>query len=179
MTRQAQTKIPIPEAAKQVNFSIIELLTDQEKEEDYELNLYISTFVSEDTPTVPTSQVHITVKPLTVKVVDPWPTEQQQPTVEPQQQTTPPAPAIINPTQEPTGEIEGNDLEYALSKSIIKKLAKEIAVARKKIKAQKLQQGRGKCKLILADSSDDEEELAAAAVDIVEDARANKVSVEV
>ena len=50
---------------------------------------------------------------------------------------------------------------------------------RKKIKTQKQQQGRGKRKIILADSSDHEEELAAAAVDIVEDARANKLSVEV
>ena len=64
-TRQAKTKIPVPEDAKQVDFSIIEPLTDQEKEEDYELNLYISTFVSEDAPTVTTSRVHITVKPLT------------------------------------------------------------------------------------------------------------------
>ena len=126
-----QTKIPIPEAAKQVDFSIIEPLTDQEKEEDYKLNLYISTFVSEDTPTVPTSRVHITVKPPTAKVVDPQPTEQQQPKVPPQQQTTPPAPATVDPTQIKTGEVEGNDPEYALSKSIIKKLAKEIAVARK------------------------------------------------
>ena len=55
LTRQAKTKIPVLEATKQVDFSIIEPLTDQEKEEDYELNLYISTFVSEDTPTVPTS----------------------------------------------------------------------------------------------------------------------------
>ena len=74
MTRQAQTKIPIPEAAKQVEFSIIEPLTKQEKEEDYELNIYINTFVSEDTPAVPTSRVHITVKPPTTKVVDPQPT---------------------------------------------------------------------------------------------------------
>ena len=81
LTRQAQTKIPIPEAAKQVDFSIIEPLTNQEKEEEYELNLYISTFVLEDTPTEPTSRVHITIKPPTAKVVDPQPTEQQQPTV--------------------------------------------------------------------------------------------------
>ena len=129
---------------------------------------------------MPTSWVHINVKPLTAKVVDPQPTEQQQqPTVEPQQQTTPLAPATVDSTQVPTGEVEGDDLEYALSKSIIKKLAKEIAVARKKIKAQKLQQGSGKRKLILANSSDDEEELAAAAVNIVEDARANKVSVKI
>ena len=64
-------KIPVPEVAKQVEFSIIDPLTDQEKEEDYELNLYISTFVSEDTPTVPTSRVHITVKPPSAKIVDP------------------------------------------------------------------------------------------------------------
>ena len=121
---------------------------------------------------MPTSRVHITVKPLIAKVVDPQLTEQQQPTVQPQQQTTPPAPATVDPTQVSIGEVEGDDPEYALSRSIIKKLAKEIAVARKIIKAQKLKQGKGKRKLILADSSDDEEELAAAAVDIVEDARA-------
>ena len=40
----------MPEAAKQVEFSIEVPLTDQEKEEYYELNLYISTFVSEDLP---------------------------------------------------------------------------------------------------------------------------------
>ena len=95
--------------------------------------------MSEETPTVPTSRVHITVKPPTAKVVDPQPTEQQQPTIQPQQQTTPLAPAIVDPTQVPTGEVEGNDPKYALSKSIIKKLAKEIAIARKRIKAQKLQ----------------------------------------
>ena len=65
LTRQAGTKVPIPEASKQVNFSTIEPLTDQEKEEEYELNLYISKFVSEDAPTVTTSRVHITVKPPT------------------------------------------------------------------------------------------------------------------
>ena len=63
LTQQVGTKVPIPEASKKVNFSTIEPLTDQEKEEDYELNLYISTFVSEDTPTMTTSRVHITVKP--------------------------------------------------------------------------------------------------------------------
>ena len=35
---------------KKIDFSIKELLTDQEKEEYYELNLYISTFVLEETP---------------------------------------------------------------------------------------------------------------------------------
>ena len=39
LSRQAKTKILVPEAAKRVNFSIEEPLTDQEKEEEYELNL--------------------------------------------------------------------------------------------------------------------------------------------
>ena len=46
----AGTKVPIPAKAKEIEFSIEEPLIDQEKEEDYELNLYISTFVSEETP---------------------------------------------------------------------------------------------------------------------------------
>ena len=143
LTRQAQRRIQIPEATKHVNFSTIEPLTDQEKEEDYNINIYISTFVSEDTLAKPTSRVHITVKPPTAKVVDPQPTEQQQPTVQPQQQTTPPAPSTVDPIQIPTGEVEDADPKYVLSKSIIKKLAKEIAIARKRIKAQKLQKRQG------------------------------------
>ena len=55
----------MPEEAKQVDFSIKEPLTDQEKEEDYELNLYISTFVLEDTPVEPIGRVQITIKPPT------------------------------------------------------------------------------------------------------------------
>ena len=62
---------------------------------------------------MPTSRVHITVKPPTVKVVDPRLIEPQKSTVEPQQQTTPLAPAIVDPTQEPTGEVEADDPEYA------------------------------------------------------------------
>ena len=50
LSQQAKTKIPVPTTAKQIDFSIEEPLIDQEKEEDYELNLYISTFVSEETP---------------------------------------------------------------------------------------------------------------------------------
>ena len=127
-----------------------------------------------------TSQVHLTVKPLTAKVAESQPTEQQQPIEQTQptsQQTNPPAPAIVKPTQELTGEVEDDNPEYALSKSTIQKLAKEIVVTRKRLRTQKQQIGRGKRKLIL-DSSDDDEELVAMAVDIVEDARANKVSVE-
>ena len=40
----------IPVREKEIDMSIEEPLTDQEKEEDYELNLYISTFVSGETP---------------------------------------------------------------------------------------------------------------------------------
>ena len=134
----------MPEAAKQIDFSIQEPLTDQEKEEYYKLNLYISTFVSEDIPVEPTSRIQITIKPSTAKVANP------------QQQTTPLALASVAPTQEPMGEVEPDNPEYALSRGIIRKLANEIAAARKKIRAQKEQQGKGKCKLIIADSSDDE-----------------------
>ena len=49
LSRQDKTKIPVPVTAKKSDFSIEEPLTDQEKEEDYEVNLYISTFVSEET----------------------------------------------------------------------------------------------------------------------------------
>ena len=76
------------------------------------------------------------------------------------------------------GEVKLGNFEYDLSQGIIKKLAAEIAAARKKIKAQKVQQGKGKHKLIIAESSDDEEELAAAAFDIIEDATTNKLPVE-
>ena len=65
LSRQAKTKISVPEAAKQVEFSIQEPLINQEKEEYYELNLYISTFVSEDTLVKPTVRVQITIKPPT------------------------------------------------------------------------------------------------------------------
>ena len=65
-----------------------------------------------------------------------------------------------------------------LQKGIIRKLSKEIAATRKNIKTQQQQQGKGKRKLILADSFEDEEELAAMAINIIEDAAANKVPVE-
>ena len=57
-------------------------------------------------------------------------------------------------------------------------MSKEIATARKKLKTQQQQQGKGKRKLIIVESSDDEEELGAMAIDIIEDAAANKVLVE-
>ena len=75
-------------------------------------------------------------------------------------------------------EIKPYNPEYAVTKGIIWKLANEIAASRKKIKGQEQQQGKGKRKRIIAESSNDEEELAATALDIIEDAAANKVPVE-
>ena len=46
LVRKSKTNITIPEATKASNPLIIEPLTDQEKEEEYELNLHISTFTS-------------------------------------------------------------------------------------------------------------------------------------
>ena len=43
---------------------------------------------------------------------------------------------------------------------------------------QKEQQGKGKRKLIIVDSSNDDKELEATALDIIEDAATNKVPVE-
>ena len=82
------------------------------------------------------------------------------------------------PTQEPRGETEPENPEYAITKGIIKKLSKEIAAARKKLKTQQQQQGKGKRKLIIAESSNDKEELGTTAIDIIEDAAINKVPVE-
>ena len=49
LARQSDTKLSIPAKAKEIDLSIEEPLIDQEKEEYYELRLYISTFVWEDT----------------------------------------------------------------------------------------------------------------------------------
>ena len=71
LSRQAKTKILVPTIAKQIDFSIEKLLTDQEKEENYELNLYISSFVSEETPVEHTGQLQITIKPPIAKRAEP------------------------------------------------------------------------------------------------------------
>ena len=75
------------------------------------------------------------------------------------------------------GKIEPDNPEYAITKGIIRKLSKEIAAARKKIKTQEQQQGKGKHKLIIVESLEDEEELAAMTLNIIEDSVANKVPV--
>ena len=82
------------------------------------------------------------------------------------------------PTQEPRGETELENPEYAITKGIIRKISKEITAVQKNLKTQQQQQGKGKRKLILANSSEDEEELEAMALDIIEDATANKLPVE-
>ena len=89
---------------------------------------------------------------------------------------TNPAKENLIPTQEPREEIEAKNLEYVVTKEIIAKLSKEIAATRKRKRTQP--QGKGKHKLIILESSDDDEELAATALDIIEDAAANKVPVE-
>ena len=74
--------------------------------------------------------------------------------------------------------MEMENPEYAITKENICKLSKEIANSRKRRQIQEQKQGKGKCKLIIAESSKDEDELAATTVDIIEDATANKISVE-
>ena len=65
LSQQTGKKIQFLAKAKAIDFSIKEPLTDQEKEEDYELNLYISTFASEETPVKHTGQLQIIIKPPT------------------------------------------------------------------------------------------------------------------
>ena len=50
LAQQSGTKLLIPVKAKEKNIAIKEPLTEQEKEEYYELRLHISTFVSNETP---------------------------------------------------------------------------------------------------------------------------------
>ena len=72
----------------------------------------------------------------------------------------------------PWEDIESNNPEYAITKDKIRKLAREIAVARKKATQEN---GRGKRKLIPSEYKD-EYELVAMAITIIEDAVVNKVS---
>ena len=57
-------------------------------------------------------------------------------------------------------------------------MSKEIAAPRKRKITQDQEQGKGKHKLIITDSSEEKEELAAMAYDIIEYAAKNKVPVE-
>ena len=126
--------------------------------------------MSEETPTEDTNQLQITIIPSTA----------QREGIQTEQQVAIPTEKSVIPAQQQEegdelGDIEYDNPEYEITKEKIKKLAKEIAATRKKSTETK---GKGKRKLILLDS-EDEEELLATAVDIIEDAIANKVSVEI
>ena len=158
----------IPAKAKEVNLAIKEPLIDQEKEEYYELQLHISTFVSEETQSEDTNRLQI-------KIIPPM---TQREITQTEQQVTNLAEKSVSPAQQQEegdelGDIESDNPEYEITKEKIKKLAKEISAVRKKATETK---GKGKRKLILSDS-EDEEELLATDVDIIEDVVANKVPV--
>ena len=63
LARKSGTKLLIPAKAKEINQTIEEPLTNQEKEEDYELRLYISTFMSDDILEKDTTRLQITIVP--------------------------------------------------------------------------------------------------------------------
>ena len=65
------------------------------------------------------------------------------------------------------GEIDTENPEYAVTKENIRKLSKEIEASRKRKRTQEQEQGKGKHKLIITESSEYEEELAATACDII------------
>ena len=109
--------------------------------------------MSEETPIEGPGQLQIIIKP---------PTKQREET-HAEEKVTNPAEENLIPTQEPRGEIETKNPEYAATKENITKLSKEIAASIKRNKTQKQQQGKGKRKLIIAESLEDEEELAAMA----------------
>ena len=160
------TKLSIPAREKEIDLSIEEPLTNQE-EEDYELNLYISTFVSEETPAKDTGQLKIIIIP---------PTLQREET-QAQQLVTILVEESLVLTEYQGGEIDTENPEYAVIKQNICKLSKEIAASRKRKITQEQEQGKGKRKIIIVESSKDKEELAAMACAIIKDATANKVLV--
>ena len=126
LSRQVGTKVAILARAKETDLSIEEPLKYHEKEEDYELKLYISTFVSEETPVEGNSRLQIIIKP---------PTAQREET-HTEQQVTNLAEEILIPNQDPRGEIETKNPEFALTKDNITRLSKEIATSRKRKKTQ-------------------------------------------
>ena len=139
-------------------------MTDQEKEQDYEVNLHVITFTLWDISTEGQ-------KPLQIENA---PTEQQA--------VTPTEQNIIVPTHQQEGgeeqieeDIESDNPEYAMTKENLRKIANEIATSRKKKAIQ--EKGKGKRILLLSDL-EDEEELLATTVNILEDATKNKFLVE-
>ena len=96
-------------------------LADQEKEEDYELILYIGTFVSEETQSEGTGRLQIIIKP---------PTLQREET-QAQQLVTNLAEEILVSTEDQGGEIDTENPKYDVTKENIRKLSKEIVASRK------------------------------------------------
>ena len=68
LARQSNTKLLILAGAKEINQPIEEPLTDQEKEEDYELRLYIITFMLEDIPVEDTNILQLTTVPQPIQM---------------------------------------------------------------------------------------------------------------
>ena len=65
LTRQSNTKLDIPPVAKKVDQPIVEPLTNQEKEEEYEVRLHISTFTLNDSLIEELSTLKIAIVPPT------------------------------------------------------------------------------------------------------------------
>ena len=63
LSRQNKTKITIPTIEKNINQLIINPLTDQEKEDDYEVHLHVSTFTLEDTREEEVNTLQVAVVP--------------------------------------------------------------------------------------------------------------------
>ena len=124
--------------------------------------------MSGETPAEGTGRLQITIRP---------PTLQREET-QAQQQVTNLAKESLVSTQDQGGEIDTENPEYVVTKENIRRLSKEIAASRKRKRTQKQEQGKGKHKLIIAESSEDEEEIVATTCDIKEDTIANKVLVE-
>ena len=124
--------------------------------------------MSEETPAEDIGRLQITIKPLTA---------QREETYTEQQVTNLVEESIIS-TQDRGGEIDTKKPEYAITKEKIRKLSKEIAASRKRKRIQEQEQGKGKRNLIIAESLENEDELAAMAVDIIEDIVANKIPME-
>ena len=76
LARQSSTKLSIPAKAKEINQTIEEPLTYQEKEEDYKIQLHINTFMSDDIPVEDTNRIQITIVPPPTQRGN-TPTEQQ------------------------------------------------------------------------------------------------------
>ena len=124
--------------------------------------------MSEETPAEGTGRLQIIIRP---------PTLQRQET-QAQQLVTNPAEESLVSTKDQGGVLDTENPEYVVTKENIRKLSKEIAASRKRKRTQEQEQGKGKRKLIIAESSEDEEELAAIAYDIIEDSASNRVLVE-